>query len=396
MTDGQFSAADSALGYLYQCRLALLWALERLRQDQDFLLSIETLDDVVFEDKNTDAATLLQTKHHRRRAANLTDASEDLWKTLRIWSEHKKAGRLLPSAALVLVTTAQVGASAAVSYLRMQNRDADRALSILLNTARTSGSKANKDAYKAFLALDAEAQKSLLRAVVVLDASPGIAAVQDAIRAEVRWAADQAHRDAFVSRLEGWWFGRVVRHLQTTGDRPPVLSEEIDAHMSVLREQFKTDSLPIDSDLPRPDPSKFGDAAFVAQLRLIDVGDNRILTAIADFHRAFVQRSRWIRDDLLLVGELDRYEDRLIEAWKIKFDRMAEDLGREATEKEKVKFARRVYEWIEDSLLPIRPRISEGFVCRGSFHMLADKLRVGWHVDFVDRLRHLLEPGRDA
>jgi hypothetical protein len=29
---------------------------------------------------------------------------------------------------------------------------------------------------------------------------------------------------------------------------------------------------------------------------------------------------------------------------------------------------------------------------RGSFHMLADELRVGWHPEFLARLRHLLEP----
>ena len=45
----QFSAADSALGYLYQVRVALLWGLRRLKVGSDFLVSLETLDDVVFE-----------------------------------------------------------------------------------------------------------------------------------------------------------------------------------------------------------------------------------------------------------------------------------------------------------------------------------------------------------
>jgi len=44
-----FSAADSALGYIFQCRLALLLALRRIRSGDEFLLSLETLDDVVFE-----------------------------------------------------------------------------------------------------------------------------------------------------------------------------------------------------------------------------------------------------------------------------------------------------------------------------------------------------------
>ncbi len=44
----EFSAADSALGYLYQCRVALVSALERIRAAADFTVALETLDDVVF------------------------------------------------------------------------------------------------------------------------------------------------------------------------------------------------------------------------------------------------------------------------------------------------------------------------------------------------------------
>ncbi len=39
-----FSAADSALGYLYQVRVALLWSLRRARAGAEFIVSLETLD----------------------------------------------------------------------------------------------------------------------------------------------------------------------------------------------------------------------------------------------------------------------------------------------------------------------------------------------------------------
>jgi hypothetical protein len=45
----QYSAAASLLGYIYQCRLALLESLKRLKSDPDIAVAIETLDDVVFE-----------------------------------------------------------------------------------------------------------------------------------------------------------------------------------------------------------------------------------------------------------------------------------------------------------------------------------------------------------
>jgi hypothetical protein len=40
----QFPAGDSALGYLYQARLALFWSLKRLKDDPDFVVSLETLE----------------------------------------------------------------------------------------------------------------------------------------------------------------------------------------------------------------------------------------------------------------------------------------------------------------------------------------------------------------
>ena len=59
-----FSAAGPALGYLAQVDYALWAALERMDEEEDFSVSIETLDDVVFHDPGTgDATQKLQTKH---------------------------------------------------------------------------------------------------------------------------------------------------------------------------------------------------------------------------------------------------------------------------------------------------------------------------------------------
>ena len=72
------------LGYLYQCREALLLAIVETRSQPGLSVSIERFDDVAFEQNGT-ATELLQLKHHVN-PASLTDMSVDLWKTLRIWS----------------------------------------------------------------------------------------------------------------------------------------------------------------------------------------------------------------------------------------------------------------------------------------------------------------------
>lgn len=58
-----FSAAGPALGYLAQVDYALLAALERMDEEDDFAV-IETLDDIVFHDAESDDATAKwQSKH---------------------------------------------------------------------------------------------------------------------------------------------------------------------------------------------------------------------------------------------------------------------------------------------------------------------------------------------
>jgi len=315
-----FSAADAALGYLFQCRLALLLALRRIRSGDEFLLYLETLDDVVFE-VGGKPQELLQIKHHNQRAANLTDASLDLWKTLRIWCEGTASGKIPLLAILYLVTTSVSGDGSAAGYLRSKDRDVTKALERLRSTAQSSTNQTNQPGYAAFRALKQEAQKQLLERVVVLDASPTIVDLDAELQKEVRWAVDRELVAPFVRRLEGWWLQRTVRQLANKGG-DPVLSDEVDSQMDDLREQFKREALPIDEDIlaAEVDASVYQDAIFVRQLQLVGIGTVRVLSAIREYFRAFEQRSRWVREDLLLVGELDKYERRLVEEWEIVFD----------------------------------------------------------------------------
>jgi hypothetical protein len=390
----QFSAADSTLGYLYQVRVALWWSLRKLRAGTEFAVSLETLDDVAFEPTGR-PEELLQTKHHQSRQADLTDASPDLWKSLRVWFETFKDKPVLPGTSLHLLTTATAASGSAAAYLRIAERNMDAALALLESTAQTSRNQDNAAAYRAFQSASSAVRKSILDCVVVIDAAAPIAALDDELRQEVFWAVERKHQLTFLQYMEGWWFRRVVKQLLgiSRGDR--ILSAEVEAEMSDLRERFKHDSLPIADDLLAFTPDKaliavHEDSQFVRQLQLVNAGRLRITAAIRDYCRAFEQRSRWLRDKLLMVGELDKYEKRLVEEWELVFAAMQDEIGEAAAERAKQEAARELLQWAERTLYPIRPAVSEPFVCRGSFHILADDLRVGWHPDFRERLSRLL------
>jgi hypothetical protein len=71
-------------------------------------------------------------------------------------------------------------------------------------------------------------------------------------------------------------------------------------------------------------------------------------------------------------------------------------MGDPATEEAQGQAARSVLAWAERTTIPIRPSVTEPFVCRGSLHMLADEARIGWHPEFRVRLQYFLRAKEDT
>lgn len=388
---GQYSAVASLVGYFYQCRYALLEVLRRLPEGDQVSIGIETLDDVVFHSDGS-PIEILQTKHHINAYAGLADASPDLWKTLRIWIEGQSAGSIPRDAQLFLITTAACSNGTAAFYLRPENRDHAKALERLLATASTSTSETNATAYRAFNSLNDETRALLIKLIAILDSSPSIIQLDDLLRQAVFYAVERQFLDSYLQRLEGWWYTRVLKHLLEKKANP-IPGEELEAEASRIRRQLKQDNLPVDDDIMRAtvDASGYLGRAFVEQLRLIGVNEKRVVYAIKNYYRAFEHRSRWMREDLLYVGELGRYEDQLIEEWDLMFLQMCDELGKNAADEAKTQAAQHLYRWVETGTHHvIRPAVTEPAIARGTYQMLADDLRVGWHLEFRERVQALL------
>lgn len=389
-----YSAVDPTLGYLYQIRSALLWTLQKSKTDPDFLVSIETLDDVSFETTGGSPLELIQTKHHRNRLGNLTDASSDLWKTIRIWADGMGHRGIPREAKLCLVTTGIAPAGTAASRLRSTERDVQAAKAALDTIASTSSNQTNALGYSKYLELSQAERTNLLEKMLVIDASPRVAELDAVLMSEIRWAAGKEQLSAFLTRLEGWWFRRVLKQLSgPSTDR--ISAIELESEMDDLREQFKADNLPIDDDLlaftlDDATVSAHEESIFVHQLEIAKASKSRIAFAVRDYYRAFEQRSRWLRDHLVAGKDLQKYEKRLTEEWEITFEAVRNELGDDVTEEKKARAARSVLEWAEKSVFPIRPAVTEPFLSRGSLHMLSDDQKIGWHPEFEERLAILL------
>lgn len=391
---GEFSAGSSALGFFYQCRYALLHSLKRIFREEDFTVRLEALDDVYFE-KNGEPEELLQTKHHTV-PSNLTNSSSDLWKTLKIWSIYVLEGDLYGGETLYLVTTGEAPEGSAAFYLKPENRNFDKAINNLKHTAETSASESNRQAYQAFKSLNEEQVRDLISRIYVLDRAPKIQETSSSLREIALTATRKEFAESFLARLEGWWFRRVIVQL-TDEDNTPVLSNEIDSEFHKISEQFHQGNLPIDGDLLHMEinSEEYKENILVKQLEIIGVSWRRIIYAIHDYFKAWTQRSRWLREDLLVVGDIRDYEIKLKEEWERAFLEVKEEIGEEAGEEEKKRVARNLFNDINNWSIPVRPNIDDSFLTRGSYHYLADRMEIGWHPDFEDRLKEILEVGVD-
>ncbi|MET4023886.1 ABC-three component system protein [Bradyrhizobium sp. S3.2.12] len=128
------------------------------------------------------------------------------------------------------------------------------------------------------------------------------------------------------------------------------------------------------------------------QLQSVGIGSNRLRFAKRDYYRAFTQRSQWLRQSLLFDGEVARFERTLVEEWQPRFEMMCDGLDPGNADAKLRQAGQDRYHWVEtEARFPFRT-ISERFLNVGSYHILANDLRLGWHRDYLILLNVEADP----
>lgn len=396
----KFSAGEQGLGYMYQSRLALLHLLQLPESTSIFL---EKDDDLDFID-NEGGKSLASLKH-KAIGDKLTDLATDFWKSVNIWLvRYKRDGRAASNLQFFLFTTGTVSTGSFLARLIPDQPVAPSDAVPLIDLANTalaqSASKLIAPIAAAFNELSDPEKQDFLERILILDGSPRIGEVPAIIRDKHMRSIRREYREFVFERLEGWWTDVVIKQL--TGARPEgIFGYEVSDKLSSFAEEYKADNLPITFRGKVPDDEIDTDAdprLFVAQLREIGISSNRIRSAILDYYRAFAQRSAWARESLLVSGEVEEYEDRLADEWSrykdVAFEKLKDDSAEDALRDA----GATLFNWAEFETgkiesLRIRARVTEPYVLRGSFHILADATReprVYWHPRFIDRLGKVL------
>lgn len=399
-TTDQFSAGEQGLGYIYQARLALL---QLLQLPEDTAILLEKDDDLDFIDGN--GGKSLASLKHKAVGDRLTDLSTDFWKSVNIWlTRYKRDGRAISNLRFFLFTTGTVSSDSFLARLLHHQAVATDDVGTLTELADAalagSTSKLIAPIATAFNELSDPEKQDFLERILILDGSPRIGDIPALIRDKHMRSIRREHREFVFERLEGWWNDAVIKQL--TGAKPEgIFGYEVSDKLSNFAEEYKADNLPITfrGKVPAGEIDTDADPRqFVAQLREIGISSNRIRSAILDYYRAFEQRSAWARENLLVLGEVEEYEDRLADEWgrykDVAFEKLKDDSAEEALREA----GAALYNWAEFETgkiesLRIRARVTEPYILRGSFHILADATpepKVYWHPRFLDRVGEVL------
>lgn len=396
----EFTAAPQTLGYIYQIRYALFLLLS---EQEDADIAIEKLEDISLE-ASGNPYEILQLKHTQ---ATLSDRSLSLWKTLRIWSRLLLEGMVnVSTTRFMLVSTSKASQDSISSLLKPNDeRNIDLAYEKLLREADAILLSDLKDitlkkCCKDYLRLSDSDRRVLVKNIFILDSAINVYDIPKHIQEKYFTAIRREHRNAVYERLEGWWLEKVIKHLGKKTEDAVIARFEVEDKIIDLAEQFQPGALPIDfldKALNIPDDAE--QRMFVIQLLNIELTSERIEKAIQDYYKAVEQRSKWARDELLFGDELSKFDNRLVDEWERFSAAFLEELIDKNDEVALKQCGRKILNHMEfdTDYLRIREKVSEPYIKRGSFHMLADDLtgkpRVWWHPLFINRLETILSRG---
>lgn len=384
----KYSAKPTIQGFQYQFKVALLLIL---RSEEGANISIETNDDIElnYEKKYE----LVQVKHHSSKG-RLLDSSVDFWKSIRIWSDFINSKNSATN--YYLFTTDLAQKDSICYYLKSQERNEALALAKMEEFISNSNNISLTPSFRSFSKLSAVEKRRLLKKIIILDNQVCISDIDVELKKEIRLSTRPKYLDLVYDRFLSWWYHLIEINLIEKKSQS-IYKLDVEGKLADIVEQFRLDSLPIDFIDMKTDKKMEESAeerSFVKQLDSIKIDIKMVRQAILDYYKAFAQRSKWSRENLLMEDELEKYEKKLIECWELIVAKIKDlnDIG-DMGEEDLKKIGRQIFYEVIKQEIHIRERVTESYVMRGSYHMLADETpsRVWWHPYFKEKIEQILK-----
>lgn len=394
MSSSSHSAAGANAGFGYQFERALYWLAQSPARA---VIGVETTDDVAVRLENGELI-VEQDKHSIRDGAEpFGDRSKDLWNTLGIWLDAIEAEEIAVDTTHFLMVTNKVLSDCIAHQISKAEKPAEVAPCIAALTAASEDPPEKVAALmQRVLRLESRANlTALIVRVKLLDAIQATAG--NALRAETiarlplpEWCHPTA--DSVVDELSGWLHKSV---LELWRQKKPgwVLRDHFINQVHAVLERRKRQItreraehlIPVTAD-------KIGEEKgrpFVKQLHLVTDDDAVVDTSIREFIRCNIEKMRLSQEGNVTDDDWKSFESVLLARWdkirarvvRVKAGTAEADMGfeifTETTEDHREKLAGSDTEQV--------------YLTSGTYHRLADLLRVGWHPRYAALMQELLK-----
>jgi len=369
-------------GFLHQKSMALLTLLKS--EELQTEMRIECLGDISLMVEGE--LRSIEIKHHDGDG-KMGTGGRDLWDALDCWMDidlERSATQF------ILITTSPCVPKSAPYYLRAGNeRNTQNAFDLMVNEAeKRSDARRSK-----FADLSKIQKKNFIERIVVCDGSAGIEDVPEKIKEQFISIVRPGILEEAYENVMGWWDGKIIDCLRKK--ITSISKLDVCQRIQDTNHLFNVENLPILDEADWDESLMREDMNFIRQMNLIKSGSTWIGLSRKYYLSAASNRARWLREFWVNESEIKKFDEKLKNEWELYFERMKRRLERIEIdssvdlENQKIKEGTNLLETLEDKDIRIKPHVDDKSIVRGSFHILSDVFEIGWHVDYLERLRDI-------
>lgn len=395
MTLQQHSVPGSNAAFIYQFERVLFWLTQ---SPAGFLVGVETDDDVAI--RGTDGSRLLEQDKHsiKDKSKPFGDRSKDLWNTLAIWVEALDAGEVAAETTRFLMVTNKVLPECIARNINLAESETEVMACIAeLEGAATKPPEQIAALMERVLRPDSRTSlKNLIKRSELVDASDGSAGLglRKKTVAQLQlpeWCLSES--DSIADELLGWLHKTALAAWQQgipAWIQRDYFVNQLHAVIDRRKRQIKRERA--ENLIPVTD-EKVGHekgSPFVKQIYLVTEDDGIVDNAIREFVRCNIEKMRLSAEGNITDDDWKAFEATLQSRWeKIRArvirmsqgERKEEDVG---------------FEIFSDTTEDHREKLAgsdteQVYLTSGTYHRLANMIRVGWHPRFDELMRELKE-----
>jgi hypothetical protein len=362
------------------------FAIQPVRQCHHLLLSspnskvsMEYIDDIAIH--GPDGKLVLEQCKSATKANPLADSSVELWKTFATWARLCTNSGIDPKATtfrLYVCTTNQPGTLATELHEAKSEQQATELLhKIAKRVTQKNAQTASSEKITELISYDEALILQIICSFELIVANDPLDGIRNTLRATI----PDEHVDDFAHAALGMVSNQVAALIRK-GETPIIDSNSfIQSFQAYARKYNWIGVLPPSIE---PPTAEIADGIvraaprFVQQLKAIDVEHDILLRAAADFMRSEADRTHWAAEGVIVEESISELDDHLERSYSLHRSEIADTQSHlpEAAR------GRTLYSRCSQNPGVLEGRQVPTYFIPGSYNILANDLRVGWHPKF--------------